>query len=48
MSVLKIRVECGTEHLPTCECGDCGWIYEVPGEEDEDYEQAEEEEGLHF
>jgi hypothetical protein len=24
-------------------CPECGWIYEVPGAEDEDYESAEEE-----
>ena len=29
-------------------CPECGWIYQVPGEEDEDYEQAEEEEDLRF
>ena len=29
-------------------CPDCGWIYEVPGTEDEDYEQDKEEEDLKF
>ena len=29
-------------------CPDCGWIYEVPGEEDEDYQTSEEEEELKF
>ena len=24
-------------------CPDCGWIYEVPGEEDEDYDEGYEE-----
>ena len=23
-------------------CGECGWIYEVPGEEDDDYGELEE------
>ena len=25
-------------------CRDCGWIYEVPGEEEDDYGEPEEEE----
>ena len=41
------------EHCPQCAapretgqplCSSCGWIYEVPGEEDDDYGDPEEEE----
>lgn len=40
------------ERCPECDavrqdgqplCPECGWIYEVPGEEDEDYADGEEE-----
>ena len=29
-------------------CPDCGWIYDVPGEEDEDYQESAEKEDLRF
>lgn len=29
-------------------CRACGWIYEVPGEEDEDYGDPEEEQPRHW
>lgn len=30
---LLVRIECTKEHPPTCECGDCGYIFE-------EYEEA--------
>ena len=29
-------------------CVECGWIYEVPGDEDDDYGEPEEQETAHF